>query len=738
MTKLFHYLKGSLGTIALILLLLILQAWCDLELPAYTSRIVTEGIQQKGVEDAVPDRMSAGTAENLKLFLSEESAALVDSCYDRQEEEWTLNGTGKENREALSTALADAEMILGMLFSEDAGESLSAYMTASDTSEGGEAGSPFSASGEMPDPETALAMLKAMPAAMRQQMLSQAAEGLAGVPDSIKSQMAIRFVQQEYETLGEDLAVRQNRYLLVTGGLMLLLSLAAMAANLLVAFLCSRMAAGVAYRIRKDVYRKVMSFNSEEFHHFSTASLITRSTNDVQQVQMFLAMGLRMVLFAPIHGIGGVLKVMNTNASLSWVIVLALVLLMCLLLILFKVAMPKFRILQTLIDRLNLVSREQLTGVMVTRAFTAEEHEEQRFEQANLDLTRTNLFVNRCMTFMFPAMMMIMNGISVLIIYTGARSIDAGGMQVGDMMAFIQYAMQIIMSFLMISMMSIILPRANVSAGRIAEVLGTEVAMKEPEQPVEPDEKDRGTVEFDHVSFAYPDAEENVLTDISFRAEKGQTVAFIGSTGSGKSTLVNLVVRFYDATKGTVKVDGVDVRSLSRESIARRIGYVPQKSTLFSGTIATNILYGNPDGTEEDMKHAARIAQAEEFIEEREKKYQETISQGGTNVSGGQRQRLSIARAIAKHPEILIFDDSFSALDFRTDVALRRALKQEAEDVTTLIVAQRISTIIHADLILVLDEGKLAGMGTHEELMKTCEVYRQIAVSQLSEEELAG
>ena len=518
---------------------------------------------------------------------------------------------------------------------------------------------------------------------------------------------------------------------------MLLVALLAMVASVLVTFFSARVAAVVAHDLRNDVYRKVIGFNSHEFNQFSTASLITRSTNDIQQIQMLLAMGFRLVLYSPILGIGGVLKVVKTDVSMSWIIVLAVVLIMIVIGVLFKVAMPRFTKLQELIDRLNLVTREQLTGIMVTRAFSAEAHEEERFEEANQNLTKTNLFVNRCMTFMMPIMMVIMNGISVLIVYKGSYAIDGGNMQVGDLMAFIQYAMQIIMSFLMIAMMSIIIPRANVAAKRIYEVLSTEPTIHDPEHPKQPEANEKGTVEFSHVSFAYPEADEKVLDDISFRAEKGQTVAFIGSTGSGKSTLINLIPRFYDVTAGSVKVDGVDVREMAKKDLCDRLGYVPQKSTLFSGTIASNIRYGAPDATDEDVKRAAAIAQATEFIEEKEGTYESPIAQGGTNVSGGQKQRLSIARAIAKKPEILIFDDSFSALDYKTDVTLRRELKKQTADTTTLIVAQRISTILHADQIIVLDDGKIAGKGTHKELMENCEVYRQIAKSQLSEKELA-
>ena len=453
---------------------------------------------------------------------------------------------------------------------------------------------------------------------------------------------------------------------------------------------------------------------------------------------MTMAMMFRIVLYAPIIGIGGVLRVLETDSSMTWILGVGVVLILVIIGLLFSIAMPRFTKLQTLIDRLNLVTREILTGIPVIRAFSREKHEEDRFEDANKVLTKTNLFVNRCMTFMMPSMMLIMNGISVLIVYNGSYAVDAGNMQVGDMMAFIQYAMQIIMAFLMITAMSIMLPRANVAAMRIVEILETENSLKEPEAPVHPSEEIKGTVEFDHVSFAYPDAGENVLTDISFKAEKGQTLAVIGSTGSGKSSLINLIPRFYDVIQGCVKVDGVDVRSMSQKELRDRLGYVPQKGVLFSGTIDSNIRYGKTDISEEQVKKAVMVAQAQDFIEEKPHGYESPVAQGGTNVSGGQKQRLSIARAVAKDPEIFIFDDSFSALDFKTDKALRKALKEHTKNATTIIVAQRISTILNADQILVLDDGKMAGLGTHRELMKNCEVYRQIAMSQLSEEELAN
>ena len=508
--------------------------------------------------------------------------------------------------------------------------------------------------------------------------------------------------------------------------------------TVLVGFIASRVAASLGKELRGRVFRKVVSFSHAELDRFSTASLITRSTNDIQQIQMLFVMLLRIVFYAPIIGIGGVIKVLNTNTSMAWIIAVAVMAVLTLVIVLFAVAMPRFKIMQKLVDKVNLVTREILTGLPVIRAFSTQKHEEERFDKANKDLTRTNLFVNRVMTTMMPMMMLIMNGITVLIMWNGAHGVDAGSMQVGDLMAFMQYTMQIVMAFLMISMFSIMLPRASVSAGRIEEVLQTEPVIRDPEQTVSFDDAKRGLVEFKNVSFRYPGAEENVLENISFTAKPGETTAFIGSTGSGKSTLINLIPRFYDITEGELLVDGADVRRVSQHDLRAKIGYVPQKGVLFSGTIASNLRYGNNDASQEELDKAAQIAQAADFIGEKPDGFDSEISQGGTNVSGGQKQRLSIARAIAIHPEIYIFDDSFSALDYKTDVALRKALKEETAGSTVLIVAQRISTILHAEQIIVLDEGKIVGKGTHKELLKTCEVYQQIAMSQLSKEELGN
>ena len=562
-------------------------------------------------------------------------------------------------------------------------------------------------------------------------------EKFEDMPESIITQSSVLFVQSEYEAQGKDLDAMQTQYILGSGLKMLGLALLAMAAAVTVTFLSSQAAATLGKNLRNQVYRKVISFSGGELNHFSTASLITRSTNDVQQVQLLFTLLFRIVLYAPILGLGGVYKVFQTDASMTWILGLAVVLIILFVAFLFKIAMPKFTKLQYLIDELNLVAREILTGVSVIRAFSREKHEEERFEDANVKLMKTNLFVNRCMTFMMPVMMLLMNCVTVLIVWNGSHAVNDGTMQVGNMMAFMQYAMQIIMAFLMITMMSIMIPRAKVSATRINEVLETEVSIHDAEETQEVNTELKGDVVFEHVGFTYPGADGASLTDIDFHAKKGETVAFIGSTGSGKSTLVNLIPRFFDVTSGRILVDGVDIRKIKLHDLRQRIGYVPQKGVLFSGTIDSNIRYGKPEATEAEVKRAAEIAQAWEFIQDKEDGMDSAIAQGGSNVSGGQKQRLSIARAIAKEPEIYIFDDSFSALDYKTDVVLRRALKKETKDATTLIVAQRISTILHADKILVLDEGKVVGQGTHKELLKSCDVYRQIAMSQLSEEELA-
>ena len=720
MVKLMRYLKKSAGYIVLIMGLLFLQAYCDLSLPDYTSRIINVGIQQGGIEDNVPQKMRTSTMKALSVFMDDDDMRQVEKYYEEDKDIYVLkDGISKDERENLDHLLEKPMMLYyGMCSGSDESKAMTENMGLQ----------------EGTDP---VQVLGAMPEEMKTQILQEMNEKLENMPESIVSQSAVLAVKKEYTELGEDLDKLQMDYIIRSGAQMVLMALVIMLAAVTVTFLSSKVAARMGHDLRGDIYSKVIGFSSNEYHKFSTASLITRSTNDVQQVQQVMTMTFRILLYAPILGIGGVIKVLNTDASMTWILGVAVALILLVILVLFKIAMPKFTKLQTLIDRLNLVTREILTGIPVIRAFSREKFEEDRFETANEELTKTNLFVNRCMTFMMPVMMLIMNGVSVMIIYFGAHAVDNGSMQVGNVMAFIQYAMQIIMSFLLITAMSIMIPRANVAAVRINQVLETEGSIEDPVSPEAPQDSLRGTVEFDHVSFAYPEAGENVLNDISFTAKKGQTVAVIGSTGSGKSTLVNLIPRFYDATQGTVKVDGVDVRKMTQHQLRECLGYVPQKGVLFSGTIDSNIRYGKEDISSEEVQQAAQIAQATEFIDTKPEKYNSPIAQGGTNVSGGQKQRLSIARAIAKKPEIFIFDDSFSALDFKTDSNLRKALKESTKDATTIIVAQRISTILNADQIIVLDEGHMAGIGTHKELMKNCEVYRQIAMSQLSEEELA-
>lgn len=720
MVKLMRYLKKSAGYIVLIMGLLFLQAYCDLSLPDYTSRIINVGIQQGGIEDNVPQKMRTSTMKALSVFMDDDDMKQVEKYYEEDKDIYVLkDGISKDERENLDHLLEKPMMLYyGMCSGSDESKAMTENMGLQ----------------EGTDP---VQVLGAMPEEMKTQILQEMNEKLENMPESIVSQSAVLAVKKEYTELGEDLDKLQMDYIIRSGAQMVLMALVIMLAAVTVTFLSSKVAARMGHDLRGDIYSKVIGFSSNEYHKFSTASLITRSTNDVQQVQQVMTMTFRILLYAPILGIGGVIKVLNTDASMTWILGVAVALILLVILVLFKIAMPKFTKLQTLIDRLNLVTREILTGIPVIRAFSREKFEEDRFETANEELTKTNLFVNRCMTFMMPVMMLIMNGVSVMIIYFGAHAVDNGSMQVGNVMAFIQYAMQIIMSFLLITAMSIMIPRANVAAVRINQVLETEGSIEDPVSPEAPQDSLRGTVEFDHVSFAYPEAGENVLNDISFTAKKGQTVAVIGSTGSGKSTLVNLIPRFYDATQGTVKVDGVDVRKMTQHQLRECLGYVPQKGVLFSGTIDSNIRYGKEDISSEEVQQAAQIAQATEFIDTKPEKYNSPIAQGGTNVSGGQKQRLSIARAIAKKPEIFIFDDSFSALDFKTDSNLRKALKESTKDATTIIVAQRISTILNADQIIVLDEGHMAGIGTHKELMKNCEVYRQIAMSQLSEEELA-
>ena len=730
MGKLFKFLRPFAGSVIAIFCVLMVQAYCDLSLPTYTSDIVNVGIQQKGIDEKVPYVISEEDFNHLLLFVPSKRQETVREAYEP--------GSGSSGLYAYDRNI-----------SGESGPEGNVMELSKDIREDGEKmeelseilGKPMLLcagfdSGSESTAEMERQMKEQMDGSQRDSLVAEIEEQFSAMPETMVEQSAAIYIQNAYEKIGVDTDRIETRYILRTGGKMLALAALGMLASIIVGLMASRVGAKVGRGLRKDVFRKVVGFFNGEFDKFSTASLITRSTNDIQQIQLLTVMILRMVLYAPIMAAGGIFKVFRTNVDMSWIIALAVALIVMVVVVLFAVVMPKFKIVQSMVDRLNLVSREILTGLQVIRAFSTEKYEEKRFDGANKDLTKTNLFVNRAMTFMMPFMMLIMNGIAVLIVWVGGHSINDGSMQVGDMMAFIQYTMQIIMSFLMICMISVMLPRAAVSADRVDEILTSSTLIHDPDNPVHFGENGNGEVRFDHVSFRYPGAKEDVLHDISFTAEPGKTTALIGSTGSGKSTLVNLLPRFYDVTEGKITIDGVDIRDISQRELRERLGYVPQKGVLFSGDIASNILYGNPEGSEEEMRKAAEIAQASEFIEEKQKKYQSPIAQGGSNVSGGQKQRLSIARAIAKHPDVYIFDDSFSALDYKTDVKLRNALKEKTAKSTVLIVAQRISTILHAEQILVLDDGKIVGKGTHRELLKTCEEYYQIASSQLSEKEL--
>lgn len=733
MGKLFKYLKTYWKMAFVILLVLLVQVYCDLSLPSYTSDIVNVGIQQAGVDDKIPEAISEEEMEKVLLFVQADDRQTVLDAYEKDEN--TYNQTAyvlKKNIQDNEEKTEELEQILSVPMMMTAG-----FEQGSDTTAKIEEQLRANIPAEMlPKDATVFDILKMLPEEQLSQMTDKMKDQMDDMPDTIIEQAGISYIKTAYEDLGMDMNQIQFHYLFVTGGKMLALALLGMLASVLVGLLASRVGASTGRDLRGRVFRKVVGFSNNEFDQFSTASLITRSTNDIQQIQMLIVMLLRIVLYAPLIAIGGIYKVFQTNVSMSWIIALAAILIVLVVSVLFIVAMPKFKIMQQLVDKLNLVTREILTGLSVIRAFSTEKHEEERFDKANKDLTKTNLFVNRAMTFMMPVMMVVMNAISVLIVWTGAHGINEGQMQVGDMMAFIQYTMQIIMGFLMLCMISVMLPRAAVAAERVDEVLTSETIIRDPEQPKHLPKKTEGVLKFNHVSFKYPGADEDVLEDIDFTAHPGQTTAIIGSTGSGKSTLVNLIPRFYDVTEGSITLDGIDIREMTQQELRSKLGYVPQKGVLFSGTIGSNIMFGNPDGNEQDMEEAAQIAQATEFIDTKSKKYDSTISQGGGNVSGGQKQRLSIARAIAKHPKLFVFDDSFSALDYKTDVALRKALKEKTSDSTVLIVAQRISTILHAEQIIVLDDGKIAGVGTHQELLKNCEVYQQIAASQLSEAEL--
>lgn len=713
MFKVLKNLKESWISVISIVLLLIVQAAGDLTLPDYTSKIVNVGIQNGGIENVAPEVIRKSEMENLLIFTDDDDKIL--SSYEEISKE-NLENSEYEKLVKKYPALENEVLYKIKKLSSSEQEDLDSLMAK---------------------PLMMLSITRQMPKEQLDKMLETVNQKLDDMQESILEQAAIQEVKNEYKAIGIDTDSLQNQYIIISGLKMLGISLAIMVSAISIMCLSARVAARLAKTLREKVFKKVLNFSNKEFSEYSTASLITRSTNDIQQIQGLIAILFRVVVYAPIIGIGGFLRVLNqSDNSMAWIIGVAILAILFVVATLFIIAMPRFKKLQQLIDKLNLVAREILTGLPVIRAFNTEKKEEKRFDKANIDLTKTNLFVNRAMSFMMPILMLIMNGISLLIVWVGANGIDNGTMQVGNMMAFIQYTMQIVMSFLMISMVSIMLPRASVSANRINEVIETDEAIKDSKEPKKLNPNKKGFVEFKNVSFRYPDSDEEVLSDISFTAEPGKTTAIIGSTGSGKSTIVNLIPRFYDVTSGNLLIDGVDIKDIANKDLRKIIGFVPQKGILFSGTIESNIKYGNPNMSDEQMIEAAQIAQATEFIESKPEKYQEPIAQGGSNVSGGQKQRLSIARAIAIDPEILVFDDSFSALDFKTDSILRAELAKKTKDKTVIIVAQRINTILNADQIIVLEDGKVVGKGTHEELLKNNEIYKQIALSQLSAEEL--
>ena len=745
MLRLIRYAKPYILLILLNILLLFVQANADLALPDYLSRIVNNGIQAGGVENAVPLAIRQSQLERALIFLGSADQALVTGSYTLVEasspdyaqtlEQYPLlageavyirKELDAETIEALNPVMGRALLVISTLQQALADPAAAAALAQ---------GAPFDLS-QLTAGTDLFAMLRQLSAEQLAPMMQSIDDRFATLGESMTDQMAVAAVKAEYEALGMDLGKLQSSYILRTGGTMLLISLLGGACTIATGYLAGRTAAGMARDIRRDVFKKVESFSSTEFDKFSTASLITRSTNDVTQVQMVTFMILRMVFFAPIIGVGGVIRALSKGATMWWIIAAAVMALLTLILIVFWIALPKFKIMQSLVDRLNLVTRENLSGMMVIRAFNKQQFETQRFDKANRDLTDTSLFVARVMVTMMPVMMLIMNGVSLLIIWVGSHQVAQSTMQVGDMMAFMQYAMQIVFAFLMLSMLFIFLPRAAVSGGRIADVLETQTVINDPPQPQAFPEPFRGRVEFRDVSFRYPGAPDDVLCNITFTAEPGQTTAIIGSTGSGKSTVVNLIPRFYDVTDGAIYVGGTDIRQVRQGDLRDKIGYIPQKGMLFSGTMESNLRYADKNAAPEDLRSAVEIAQASEFIFASPEGLSTEIAQGGANVSGGQKQRLAIARALVKKPPIYIFDDSFSALDFKTDSALRRALKEKTADATVLIVTQRVATVKNADQIIVMDEGQVVGKGTHHELMQSCKTYHEIASSQLSPEEL--
>ena len=720
MLKVFKYLKSSIFSVLAVILLLFVQAYLDLTLPDYTSKIVNVGVQQGGIENAAIETIGEDTLNKLVLFMDTDDKKYILNHYEKTD---TYQGENiyelKEDSDTEKVSSIMAKPMLIVSFAEQ-----------SDKSEEG------SVSFDLPEGVSLYQALSMMSDAEREKMLKGINKEIKDIPDTIIDQAAVSYVKAEYQRIGVDTDQIQTMYIFKVGLIMLGIALAAMLVGILIVFIGSRMAARLAKTLRHKVFTKVVGFSKNEIKTFGQSSLITRTTNDVQQVQMVVVFLLRVVFYAPIIGIGGVMKAMSTNADMTYIIGVAVVAILAVVITLFAIAMPKFNRVQKLIDKLNLVTREILSGLPVIRAFSNERHEEERFEEANKRLTKVNLFINRAMSFMMPIMMLVMNFVCLVIVYQGAKGVDTGAMQVGDIMAYIQYTMQIIMAFLMISMMSIMLPRANVSAKRIMEIIETKDTIYNSDHLVDFKPEERGKVEFKNVSFRYPDADYDVITDINLVANPGETTAFIGSTGSGKSTLINLIPRFYDVTDGELLVDGVNIKDVDLHELREKIGFVPQKGVLFTGTIKDNIKYGNENITDEDVDKALEVAQATEFVSKLKGGVDYDISQGGTNVSGGQKQRLSIARAIAKDPDIYVFDDSFSALDFKTDAKLRGELAKITKDKTVLIVAQRISTIMNADKIVVLNEGSVVGIGTHKELMKNCNVYKEIALSQLSKEEL--
>ena len=746
MIRLVRYLKPYLSMILLTIVLLFVQANADLALPDYLSRIVNNGIQQGGVENAVPTALRASTMEHLQLFLAPDEQARVMAAYT------LVDASSPDYAETLKTMPGAAAKPVYVLTASDTAEiaALDPLMAkallavsgieqvmadpAKAAQMGAAAGFDLS---RLPAGADLFSLLGNLPQAQREQISTQLQGQFAALGESAVQQAAIQAVKAEYAALDMNTASLQTNYILSTGLLMLLVTLVSVVSSIAVGYFSARTAAGLSRDLRRAVFQKVEDFSSTEFDHFSTASLITRTTNDITQIQMVVIMMMRMVFYAPIMGVGGIIRAIDKDSSMWWIIAVGVAALLSLIVVVFSITLPKFKAMQNLIDRLNLVLRENLSGMMVIRAFNMQPFEEQRFDKANQDLTGTTLFINRVMVAMFPTMMFIMNGLSLLIIWIGSQQVAAAQMQVGDMMAFMQYAMQIVFSFLMMSFMFILLPRASVSGGRIAEVLDTEPTIRDAQTPRNFPAPFKGTVEFRNVSFRYPGADEDVLCNINFTAQPGQTTAFIGSTGSGKSTIVNLIPRFYDVTGGQILIDGMDIRQVTQHELRDKIGYIPQKSTLFSGTIESNLRYADDDATKEALLVAAGTAQVSEFIDSSADGLATEIAQGGANVSGGQKQRLSIARALVKQAPIYIFDDSFSALDFKTDAALRHALKENTADSAVLIVTQRVSTVMNAEQIVVLDEGQVVGIGTHSELMKTCEPYREIALSQLSMEELS-